>query len=75
MTDAVIDTGALRAHIDELERKNIFTAPLVREAFNSTNVFVLWSADRETWIVKHDCALLEARTEAEALVAALQAAP
>lgn len=45
---------------------------LVREAFNSTKVFVLWSADRETWIVKHGVALVEAQTEAEALVAALE---
>jgi len=45
---------------------------LVREAFNSTKVFVLWSADRETWIVKHGRALMEAQTEAEALVAALE---
>ena len=48
---------------------------LVREAFNSTKVFALWSADRETWIVKHGRALVEAQTEAEALVAALEAAP
>jgi hypothetical protein len=48
---------------------------LVREAFHSTNVFVLWSADRKTWIVKHGRALVEAQTEAEALVAALEAAP
>jgi len=45
---------------------------LVREAFNSTKVFVLWSADRETWIVKHGRAFGEAQTEAEALVAALE---
>ena len=48
---------------------------LVREAFHSTNVFVLWSADRKTWIVKHGRALVEAQTEAEALVFALEAAP
>ena len=48
---------------------------LVREAFHSTDVFVLWSADRKTWIVKHGRALVEAQTEAEALVFALEAAP
>jgi len=48
---------------------------LVREAFGSTTVFALWSADRQSWIVKYGRALVEAKTEAEALVAALEAAP
>ena len=47
---------------------------LVRAALGSSVVFVLWSSDRGSWIVKHGRALVEARTEAEALVAALEAA-
>lgn len=48
---------------------------LVREAFGSTTVFALWSADRQTWIMRHGRALVEAKTEAETLVAALEAVP
>lgn len=48
---------------------------LVREAFGSMTVFALWSADRQTWIMRHGRTLVRAETEAETLVAALEAAP
>jgi hypothetical protein len=48
---------------------------MVRAALGSAEVFALRSSDRGSWIVKYGRTLVEARTEAEALVATLEAAP
>jgi hypothetical protein len=48
---------------------------LVKAAWSSEYVFTLYSTDRASWIVKHGKMLVEAGTEVEALVAALEAAP
>jgi hypothetical protein len=45
---------------------------LVREVSGGMPVFVIYSHERGTWIIRHGRLLVEGRTEAESLVAALE---